>query len=145
MQNTQQQIDKQVQDDLDKFYNSEYAGKVEIPDNIIELFKKGYMAMPSFAHKVLGLKVKALASRQPKELLNGDVKDIVKIIMNVSPDKLYGNFEDAVASHIQLERFFLAFNNHVSDFEQKLIQKKTVLTDLSRNVNSSGLRIVPQA
>lgn len=129
---TQQQIvDKQIEEDYDKFYNSAYKGKVEVPKDILDKFKKGVMAMPPFAHKINFLKIKSVATKQIVELTNGDLNEIIKIILSTCPKELYADFKSAVDGNIDFEKFVLCFNDHVESFTKKLQMRKATLMDLS--------------
>jgi hypothetical protein len=151
MANHQEEINKQLNQEYDTFLNSLYTGKVDVPSFIVNLFKKAIMAMPPFAHKINFFKVKAIAKSKPEELTNGLLNDIVKVILNTPLEKLYsaditGNdFYEIIDKHIELEKFVLAYNNHIDDFRKKLELKKATLESLTRNVNGNGLRVIPQA
>jgi hypothetical protein len=143
----QGEINKQLNEEYDKFLVLPYAGKVAVPDFIIDLFKKSIMAMPPFAHKINFHKIKAIAGMRPGELTNGLLSDVVKVILNVPMEKLYpdSHFYSAVNLHIEVEKFILAFNKHIDDFRKGLETKKATLESLTKNISGNGLRIIPQA
>ena len=141
---TEQKIEQQLQEDFDKFYNKTYDEKIEIPQNIMELFKKGVMSLALYFHKINAYKLKAIASKNYKELTYGDLKDMITVILNTPLEKLYDRFEDAVNSQIQFQKFVLCYNNAVDDFNSKLKMKKANLTSISSGIpnNSNGMRII---
>lgn len=142
--NTEQKIEQQLQEDFDKFYNKTYDGDVEVPPNIIELFKKGAMPLALFFHKINAYKLKAIAAKDYRELTYGDLKDMITVILNAPLEKMYLRFEDAVNNQIQFQKFVLCYNNAVDDFNSKLKMKKVSLLNLSTGVpnNSNGMRII---
>lgn len=85
----QEQIKKQLNEQLDVFLNTKYAGKVAPPENIIELFETAIMVLPPFAHQLNFYKVKAIATTKYEDLTNGNLNDVVKVILNTPLEKLY--------------------------------------------------------
>ena len=136
---TEQQIEKQLNDELVKFQNGIYSGKVEVPKNIIELFKKGVMSMPAFSHRINFNKVKVIASKKPSELTYADLNDVVKVVLNTVLAVNYDNFDTAVKENIKIEKFVLCFNENVDDFKEKLKMKKTTLKSLASPVSRMQL------
>ena len=164
---TAEQITKQLNEEYDSFLNLPYAGKIPPPSFIIDLFKKAIMAMPPYAHKINFRKVKVIAGMKVEELTNGLLQDVIKVVLNTSLDKLYGcvsmkkgkdledamegrkslltnNFCDVIEKQIEIEKFVLAYNNHVDGFKKKLEMKKVNLESLS-GLRNNGMRIIPQA
>lgn len=147
-----EQITKQLNEEYDVFLNTKYEGQFAVPSFIIELFKKAIMAMPPFAHKINFNKVKAIVGMKPEELTNGLLQDVIKVVLNTSLEKLYGNsivinnddFLRIVDRQIHLEKFVLSYNNHVADFKKKLEMKKATLESLS-GIRKNGMRVIPQA
>lgn len=146
-----EQINKQLNEEWDRFLNEVYDSKFPVPSSIIDLFKKSIMSMPPFAHKIRFNKVRAISVMKPEELTNGLLQDIIKVILNTSLQKLYNNdgiheedFFRIIENQIQLEKFVLCYNNHVDDFRKKLEMKKATLESLS-GARNNGLRIIPQA
>lgn len=94
-----EQINKQLNEEYDKFLYSKYEGSVKPPKDIIELFKTAILAMPPFAHKINFHKVKAIATTKYEDLTNGNLSDIIKVVLNTSLQKLYksGIFMDMQA------------------------------------------------
>lgn len=123
--------DKQVNDEIQKFMDKVYDGKLNVPANIIELFKRAVMVVPPNFHQVYFSKIKLIASREPNELSNGEISDVVKLILSATPQSLYDDFEEAIATHCKTEKFIRAFNEHVEDFMRKMKLKRTTLMDLS--------------
>ncbi len=129
---TEQQIEKQLNDEFVKFSNGNYSGKVEVPKDIIEMFKKGVMVIPPFAHKINFTKVKTIASKKVDELSYADLNDVIRVVLNTSLELRYGNdFDEAVKQSIKFDKFVLCFNEVINDFQGKLKMKKTNLLNLS--------------
>jgi hypothetical protein len=150
-----EQINKQLNEEYDKFLYSKYEGSVKPPKDIIELFKTAILAMPPFAHKINFHKVKAIATTKYEDLTNGNLSDIIKVVLNTSLEKLYktndliglkneDSFLSIVDKCIAMDKFVLCYNNHVDDFRKKLEMKKATLESLS-GARNNGLRIIPQA
>lgn len=127
----QQVVDKQIEAEYDKFYNSVYAGKVDVPSDILEKFKKGIMSIPPFAHKINFLKIKNVASKSPNQLTNGDLNEVVKIILSTVPSIFYASFNEATKGNIEFEKFVLCYNDFIDDFTKSLQMKKATLMELS--------------
>ena len=142
----QEQISKQLNDDFNVFFNAKYDGKIEVPSYLIDLFKKAIMALPPSAHKINFHKVKVIAGMKTEELTNGLLQDIIKVVLNTPLDKLFiGNdFFNSINDYINIEKFVLAFNNHVDEFRKKLEMKKVRLESLS-GARNNGMRVIPQA
>lgn len=142
MTSTQKQIETQINQDYEKFYNDIYKSEIPTPENFIELFKKAIIALPSFAHKINFHKVQVIASKKVEQLTVGDVHEIVKVVLNVPLEKLYEGhtFDSAVLQTIKIEKFVLQYNKDVDDFREKLRMKKDNLLMLSGSRN--GMKII---
>ena len=143
----QEQINKQLDDEYDTFLNTKYSGKIAPPLYIIDLFKRAIISLPPYAHKINFRKVKVIASMKVEELTNGLLQDIIKVVLNTSLDKLFsGNdfFNSVIDDYIEIEKFVLAYNNHIDDYRKKLEMKKATLESLS-GVRNNGMRVIPQA
>lgn len=157
----QNNIEQQINSELEKFKNEVYNGKVEIPSNILDLFRRGILALAPQSHGILASKLKALYTRKISEITNGELSDIIKIIVNTPFGKMYknklyaedrkymtlpssvqSNFESVLDSHIKFERFILAYNQHINDFQEKLKAKKATLQALSKGVQGNRLHRV---
>lgn len=142
-----EQINKQLNDEYDTFLNSKYDGKIAPPYYIIDLFKKAILALPPYVHKISFRKVKVIAGMKVEELTNGLLQDIIKVVLNTSLDKLFSGtdfFNSVIDDYIEIEKFVLAYNNHVDDFRKKLEMKKATLESLS-GARNNGMRVIPQA
>jgi len=137
----QAQVEKQIQDDYDKFIYSVYNGKISVPDNIVELLKIAVMGLPPQFHGVHMNKIKVIISKKPSELNNGELADVIKLIFNCPLEKLYEDFEEAVEGHLKLEKFVLSYNNYVNEFQENLKMKKANLINLS-GIRNNGLKII---
>lgn len=138
-----QQVDKQLQSDFDKFYNSAYAGKVEVPKDILAKFKTAIMSLPVQSHKINSNKIKAIAEKKVAQLSCGDINDVIKVIVNTPPEKMYADFDKAVDGMIKFEKFILCYNEFIDEFQKKLEMKRATLMSLSgANVSKSSMRIL---
>lgn len=137
------QANEQIQADYDRFYNAIYNGKVPVPLNFVELFKKGIMEMSSFSHKIFASKIKVIASKLPGELTNGDVSLVIKVISNVEQKYFYSSFKESVEDTIVIQKFTLCYNQHVEDFQKEQEMKRVRLLDLATGgVPSLSNRII---
>lgn len=132
------QIEQQLNSEFNDFYNKLYDGKIDIPYNLLDIFKKGVMALAPQFHKINANKLDVIAHKKITELSYGDLKDVVTIILNTPFDKIYNDFNEAMESHLKIQKFIICYNASVDEFEKKLQQKKVVLTDLTRNVHPNG-------
>ena len=133
----QRQVQQQIDQEYNKFVNSNYKGEVAIPKNIIPIFIKAVLAMPPYAHRILFQKIKSIKAKSNDDLLISDLNDIVKVLLNTAPDKLYEGSDDTIINDcIQIDNFVRAFNEAVDDFKNKLEIKKANLTSLSGSNNA---------
>lgn len=141
---SEQEINEQLSNDFDKFLNAFYKGAVVVPKNIIELFKTAILELPSFSHKINFLKVKAIVSKKTDELTNTDLNDVIKVILNVSLQKLYPDlsFDKIIEQSIQMNKFVIAYNEHIEKFKKQLEAKKMTLQSLTNGLPKNGMRIV---
>ena len=139
---TAEQIEKQLNDEFQKFSNGIYSGKLEVPKNIIEIFKKGVMSIPPFAHKINFNKVKVIASKKVEELTYADLNDVIKLVLNTPLNSVYDNFDTAVKESIKIEKFVLAFNETISEFQDKLRMKKTTLQNLASPNGNRRMQLI---
>jgi len=138
----EQQITAQLNEDYDKFQNGIYDGKVEVPENTIELFKTGILALPPSAHKINFIKVNVISNMVEKELTNALISDVIKVILNTPLEKLFvGNYNKIIDRYTKFEKFVIAYNQHVDEFRKKLEMRKATLNSLS-NQNRSPLHII---
>lgn len=138
-------IEHQINDELEKFKNEIYNGKVSIPADILVLFGKGVLFLAPQTHGILASKLKALYTRQVSEITNGELSDIIKIIVNTPLGKLYDSdgLEILLDKQSKLEKFILCYNNHINDFQEKLKMRRATLQSLSKGVNGiNGMRIL---
>lgn len=137
-------VQEQINNELLKFQTETYNGKVEIPSDILEYFKKGILSLPPQVHGLSAHKIKAIYTRKPKEITNGELQDIIRIIFNASFDKMYEgeDFIKALDKHIALEKFILSYHNEVDDFQAKMKMKRATLQSLTRGVGSNGMKII---
>lgn len=142
---TQKQVEQQINEDYNKFVNGSYSGEVAIPVNIISLFVKGVLILPAFSHKINFQKVKSIKAKKVEQLLVGDIQELIKVILNVSPEQIYdGNKDEIIEQCIRMEKFVQAYNKFIDDFKSSLQLRKDNLTLLSGS-RGNGMRIIPQA
>lgn len=130
---TQQQIEKQINDEMQEFFNSPFTSK--LPLDIIETFKKAIWVCPFGQLHVE--KVKELMGKKPKELNFVEVGVIVNKIMEAPFEKLYTNLNVALAKHEILEKVVIEFNHAKRNKEVELSQRKQTLYALA---NPNGQR-----
>ena len=139
----QNNIEQQINSELEKFKNEVYNGKVEIPSNILDLFRRGVLSLAPQSHGILASKLKALYTRKISEITNGELSDIIKIIVNTPFGKMYDDdIFAALEKHQKFEKFILSYNTHINDFQEKLKAKRATLQALSKGVQGNGLRRV---
>ena len=137
-----QVINKQLNNDYEKFYESKYDGKLSIPKGIIDMFKRAIISMPPFAHKINFYKVSSISNKDTKDLTFGDLHEIVKVTLNTPLQTLYPEiteseekYKSVIKEHIIFEKFVMEYNLIIEDFKQKLSMKKKTLEDLSGKNN----------
>jgi hypothetical protein len=128
---TQQSIDQQLQADHEKFINSIYAGKISVPVNILEIFKIGIMAMAPFQHRIQALRVKNILSKELDGLTNGDLNEIIKVVVNVPLQMVYDEIDEAIEKTIRLDKFVLCYNQMIEDFQRELQMRRAKLMELA--------------
>lgn len=146
--NTEQMVEKQLQEEYQKFENEIYKGKIEVPKDIIENFKKAVLVLAPQFHGILANRIKAISGKEPLGLTNFDLFAIIKITNNTPLEKVYGNdFNVAIEKQIKFEKFILSYNQSVEEFQGLLQMKKKTLMDLAgaNNGRNNGMRIIPQA
>ena len=140
-----QQVEKEIENEIQRFYDKGYDGKQNVPANIIELFKRAVMVVPPNFHKVYFSKIKLIASKAPNELSNGEISEVVKLILTATPQSLYDDFEEAMSVHCKIEKFIRNYNEHVNAFQSGLQAKRTKLMSLSGasgGMNGNSRRII---
>ena len=139
---TEQQIEKELNDEFVKFSNGIYDGKVEIPKNILEIFKEGIMVLPPFSHKINFIKVKNIAAKKVSELTYADLNDVIKVVLNTSLNLSFDSFHEGVKHSIAMDKFVMAYNETISKFQDKLRMRRTTLQNLSSPKMNRGLQII---
>lgn len=132
-------VNAQINEEMNKFYNKIYLTKSDI--GLKELFKKAIMRMAMQQHKIPMTAIRDIVNTPEKKLTVFMVECICKVVLNVPLERLYKNFEDAVAQQIKFEKFVSEFNKYCEDFSKELQIKRATLHSLSGN----NLRIIPQA
>jgi hypothetical protein len=127
----QQNVDKQLQNDHEKFINSIYSGNVPVPVNILEIFRIGIMAMAPFQHRIQALRIKSILSKNLDELSNGDLNEIIKVVVNVPLQMVYDEIDEAIEKTIRLDKFVLCYNSMIEDFQREQQMRRAKLMELS--------------
>lgn len=148
---TSQEIEQQINTDFEKFQNEPYKGKPEVPENVLDLFRKGIKALPMQTHGILSNRIKYIVSKNPKELTVGDLNQVIKIIVCTPFAVIYSDifereemmgidnndaFDEAINEQVHFEKFILSYNQYVSDFQEKLKMKKANLLSITSGVNN---------
>jgi len=140
---TNYDIDSQINKEFQIFIEAAYKGTIKIPENIIELFKKAVLHLSPQFHQVNFSKIKQIIDKKSNELTNGEMKEVVKIIVNTPLNILFGNdVKEAIEDQIKLEKFIVSYNSSVNSFQEKLKMKKANLQSLTRGINGNGMKIV---
>jgi hypothetical protein len=139
----QQQVSQQMNNEFEKFRDTVYDGVIKVPENIIELFKKGVVHLSPHAHQINFTKIKHLVHQTPSKLSNGELTDVIKVILNTPFDVLYGKLEldKGIDEHIRFEKFIVCYNTHIDAFQQKMKMKQATLNSIA-NANGNGLKLV---
>lgn len=136
------EINQQLQKDHERFLAEPYNKNV--PENILDLFEKSIMVLPPQVHGISFHKVKSIISKTPEQLSNSDIADVLKIVLNVSLERLYDSLYIAIPEQVKIEKFVLKFNEHIEKFKKELNQKRETLRNLSDGVlKTNGMRIIP--
>lgn len=141
------EIDAQIMGEYQKFENAIHKGVLDVPHNIVTLFINGCMALAHNSHKIHATRIKVIANTPYDELTNGDIQEVIKIIINTPPEKLYpiSNFLEAIDSEVRFQKFIISYNNAITEFQKNLEQKKKMLASLSQGVPSgNSMKIVPR-
>ena len=148
--NTNEQIEKTLNDDHNKYYEGVYAGKAPIPEDLIKLYKRGIRSRAPFAHKANFHRVKSIFNSKIEELRVRDLHEMIKVIMNTPIEKLYDNTQDdqqlneAINDYLKVEKFIIEFNQMNEVFRNALELKRVKLQELA-GTRTNGMRIIPQA
>lgn len=125
---TVQDIDKQIQDDMDRFNDSIYDDM--LPLLFLDYFKKAVMVIPPAAHKCgLGF-IKEIINKRPDEISVLEIGVIINFIYGCPFKELYENVEEAVDTTIAFDEFRARYNQKVSDLQDSLNRKKKKLLEI---------------
>lgn len=122
-------IERQLQAEHQAFFASQFAK--ELPDDLIERFKKALMASAPGHHKYHSDKVKAIIVKKPYDLNYLDVGMIINLLFAVPFEKLYDSLEEAIEKNLELENIRELYNKIVNETEQRLSKKRGILLNLS--------------
>lgn len=139
---TDKEIDYQLREEMNKFYNSVFNVKVKF--DLIELFKKCVMHLAPQQHKISAHGLKAIAETKPGKLTVAMLEDVNKVILNVPLGKLYNDFDEAIKKQIEVEKFIIEFNKYISDFHASIQMKRATMRSIA-DTRPSNLRIIPTA
>ena len=132
---TEKQIDEQIQGDYARFYNKIYDG--ELPEDLIELFKKAFMALSPNTHQYHANKVKEMGAKSVRDLTNLELGMVINLIVSVPPERLYKTFDESVDNILRIEVIRKQYNEIVDKMNQELGKKKERLMGLSGVVRST--------
>lgn len=124
------EIEKRINDDFAKFYNSTYNGGA-LPENAIELFKKALMFMPPNAHKIHTAQLLKIISNPVSALTWLEVGLVTNVIVAVRLKDLYENLDDALTQNGALEVLRTTYNQRVAELEEELARKRHTLENLA--------------
>ena len=134
---SEKEINYQLEEEMNKFYNSVFDVKLNF--DLIAHFKKCVMLLAPQQHKISIHGIKAISETPQSKL-----EEVNKIILNVPLEKLYPSFAKALKTQIEIERYIVSFNKHISDFQAKLRMKQATLKSIA-NPSTNNLRIIPTA
>lgn len=127
---TEKEIDQQIDNDKQKFYNAPYNGSI-LPAGLLELFKKAYFTLPTKAHSLSPSKVRDIMSKPFENLLtNSDVGIIVNVLNVVPANQLYPSLEEALERQQELAFLSRDYNKVVDELTVSLMKKKARLMQL---------------
>ena len=139
---TEKEINYQLEEEMNKFYNSVFDVKLNF--DLIAHFKKCVMLLAPQQHKISIHGIKAISETPQSKLTIAMLEEVNKIILNVPLEKLYPSFAKALKTQIEIERYVVSFNKHISDFQAKLRMKQATLKAIA-NPSTNNLRIIPTA
>lgn len=126
---SEREIDQQINNDLNRFYSSVFDG--ELPDDLLDRFKKSLMALAPASTKYNSEAVKKIISKRVNELSFMDVGLIINAVFAVPFEKVYNSIEEAIDKNMELELIREKYNKSVDDMQQSLTKKKNTLMKLS--------------
>ena len=139
---SEKEINYQLEEEMNKFYNSVFDVKLNF--DLIAHFKKCVMLLAPQQHKISIHGIKAISETEQSKLTIAMLEEVNKIILNVPLEKLYPSFAKAIKTQIEIERYIVAFNKHISDFRAKLQMKQATMRSIA-NPGTNNLRIIPTA
>lgn len=135
---TEIEIDNQLTKDYAAFYNKIYDG--ELPESLLQNFKKAFMYLVPSTHQYFMSRVKEMAAKTIRDLSVMEVGMIINLIVSTPPEKLYSSFDEAVDSLAILHKLRDDYNKAVEENQRKLKAKKERLMQLSGVGNSVPLK-----
>lgn len=140
----QQQIDKQLQQEMVSFYNTVYTRPM--PSNLISLFKDAIFHAVPIAHQIHVQSIKNILSKKVFELMTGEVGIIVNVINATPFDYLYPDLEEALKTHSEIEKLVIAYNQDVAVFKQSQDKKRRTLQQLVQGTGSgNAMKIITKS
>jgi hypothetical protein len=124
-------IDRQIQGDYERWYNSTCDFETALPEETIEFFKRSLMESPPNLHQVHTNKIRNMVSVPVNTLTRMQVGIMVNIILSVSPRCVYDSFEDFLKFHEVFEAIKIEYNTAVDKLNKQLKEKKKRLMELS--------------
>lgn len=89
---TEQEINKQIQEEYNKYRDAPYDG-VPLPEEIIRLFKKAMMVVPYDDHKFNMVRVKEICEKGVKDLTWLEAGMVINFMQKVIPEKVFSSIE----------------------------------------------------
>lgn len=125
---TSNQIESELDQERNKFYNSVYSGKKDF--ELIPLFKKCIMLLAPQQHKISMNGIKEIVNAKEDKLTVFYLENIFKVILNVPLGKLYKNFDDAVGQQLKIEKYIIDFNTFVGNFEKEIQARRATMRSI---------------
>lgn len=139
---TKEQITEILNKEFEQFQNSVYEGVV--PENLIQRFINGIMTLPPHGHRVLTSLIKRIVAKTEDQLTVEEVGVCIKIVLNVSWDKLYADMHEALEKHSEIEIFAALYNRQMDEFTAHLTnrQKSMIKLGIAPAGNTSMTHII---
>ena len=122
---TEKDIDKQIENEVEKFNTATYQG--DVPQVFIEFFKKAIMHIPLAQHGVGVERIKVMISRKPDDVPYIEVGVMINFIFATPFHLIYSSIEEAIEMTEKFERVKNEYNKITAEFEVSMTKKKNAL------------------
>jgi len=122
-------IEKKIAEEQEVFNSAVYPNK--LPTWFIEVFKKSFMVVPPYTHKLPLRLCRAIAEKKVSELTNMEVRYATNLIILAEPEKIYKDFKSAISQFEILNGIVVECNYTAQQLEKELTVKKTQLMELA--------------